>query len=156
MTHATEEQTSLTSHKVSHASAAESAALRMFDIAKRKQKTKMVNAERRERKVASLKKQMEAAEKRLSDIMSYIREASHGVDTALKVLQAIRSIAHRVHSEFNANKSELKKTREECRRKQTLETREQDDIWLAARDRCGAEVQHPSVALPIAITDRPR
>ena len=156
LTHATEEQTSLTSHKVSHASAAESAALRMFDIAKRKQKTKMVNAERRERKVASLKKQMEAAEKRLSDIMSDIREASHGVDTALKVLQAIRSRAHRVQSEFNANKSELKKTREECRRKQTLETREQDDIWLAARDRCGAEVQHPSVALPIAITDRPR
>lgn len=130
-----EEQKRLASHKVVHASAAESAALRMWDIAKRKQKTKVTNAERRERKVASLKKQLQTAEKRLGDIMSDVREANHGVDTALKVLQAIRSRASRVQNEFERASDSLKTVRDKCKRLASAETRAADDVWTAARAR---------------------
>jgi len=130
-----EEEKQLTSHKVVHASAAESAALRMWDIAKRKQKTKVTNAERRERKVASLKKQLQTAEKRLGDIMSDVREANHGVDTALKVLQAIRSRASRVQKEFDHASDSLKTTRDKCKRLVSADARVADGVWIAARAR---------------------
>ena len=90
----TEEQTKMASHKVVHASSRGGVGRRrMWDIAKRKQKTKMSNAERRRRKVDALKSQLEKAEKRLTDIVTEVREANQSVDTAVKVLEAIRARA---------------------------------------------------------------
>ena len=131
----TEEQAKMTSHKVVHASAAESAALRMWEIAKRKHKTKTSNAERRERKVSSLKTQLAAAEKRLSDIMGEVREANVGVDTALKVLEAIRSRAKRVEREFDRNSARLKTVKDACRKSNSAANKSADAIWSDARAR---------------------
>ena len=131
----TEEQATMTSHKVVHASAAESAALRMWEIAKRKHKTKTSNAERRERKVSSLKAQLEAAETRLSDIMGEVREANVGVDTALKVLEAIRSRATRVEREFDRNNARLKTVKVACRKSNSAANKSADAIWSDARAR---------------------
>ena len=82
--------------KVVHASAAESAALRMLDIAQQKQRVKERNAERLQKKIDNLKSALAAAEKRMHDMMSELREANQGAETALKVLQAIRSRAKQV------------------------------------------------------------
>jgi chromosome segregation ATPase len=107
----------------------------MWEIAKRKHKTKTSNAERRERKVSSLKAQLEAAETRLSDIMGEVREANVGVDTALKVLEAIRSRATRVEREFDRNNARLKTVKVACRKSNSAANKSADAIWSDARAR---------------------
>ena len=102
---------------------------------KRKHKTKTSNAERRERKVSSLKAQLEAAETRLSDIMGEVREANVGVDTALKVLEAIRSRATRVEREFDRNNARLKTVKVACRKSNSAANKSADAIWSDARAR---------------------
>ena len=142
----TEEQTKMTSHKVVHASAAESAALRMWDIAKRKQKTKMSNAERRRRKVDALKSQLEKAEKRLTDIVTEVREANQSVDTAVKVLEAIRARAKRVERELGANNALLKRAKEKCTRSTSDAKRRSDKIWSDAKDRLSGDASLAALA----------
>ena len=142
----TEEQTKMASHKVVHASAAESAALRMWDIAKRKQKTKMSNAERRRRKVDALKSQLEKAEKRLTDIVTEVREANQSVDTAVKVLEAIRARAKRVERELGANNALLKRAKEKCTRSTSDAKRRSDKIWSDAKDRLSGDASLAALA----------
>ena len=149
---ATEEKTQMTSHKVVHASAAESAALRMWDIAKRKQKTKTNNAERRRRKVETLRAQLEKAEKRLTDIVAEVREANQSVDTAVKVLEAIRARAKRVERELDANNALLKRAKEKSTRGAADARRRSDKIWSGAKDRVSGGAPLAALAAAVAET----
>ena len=110
----------------------------MWDIAKRKQKTKMSNAERRRRKVDALKSQLEKAEKRLTDIVTEVREANQSVDTAVKVLEAIAH-AKRVERELGAKNALLKRAKEKCTRSTSDAKRRSDKIWSDAKDRLSGD-----------------
>jgi len=148
----TEEKTKMTSHKVVHASAAESAALRMWDMAKRKQKTKTNNAEKRRRKVEVLRAQLEKAEKRLTDMVAEVREANQSVDTAVKVLEAIRARAKRVERELDANNALLKRAKEKSTRGAADARRRSDKIWSGAKDRVSGDAPLAALAAAVAET----
>jgi len=129
------EETKLTAAKTIHASAAESAALRMLDIAKQKLRVKERNAERRQNKIDHLQSALAAAEKRMSDMMSEVREANQGAETALQVLQAIRSRSNQVQIEHDLASQTLERTKRRVDDGTRRATRQTEAIWLQAMAR---------------------
>ena len=130
-----EDEKKLTSAKVIHASAAESAALRMLDIAQQKQRVKERNAERRQKKIDNLKSTLAVAEKRMHDMMSELREAKQGAETAMKVLQAIRSRAKQVQIEHEVVSKSLDSTKRKVNDKRRRQSKSAEGVWNAAMSR---------------------
>jgi len=130
-----QDEKKLASAKVVHASAAESAALRMLDIAQQKQRVKERNAARRQKKIDNLKSALAAAEKRMHDMMSELREANQGAETALKVLQAIRSRAKQVQIEHHLASKSLDSTKRSVSDKNRRAKKSAESVWNAAMSR---------------------
>ena len=126
--------------KVFHTSAAESAALRMWEIAKRRHRMKSRNAERREQKVAGLRKLLTEAEKRLSDIMKEVVESRKGLDESVQVLEAIRARSKRFDFELAQNTEELREIKQRCSRRSRDSNKQFDKIWDRAHDRVEASM----------------
>ena len=133
-----EKEVKTATQKVFHTSAAESAALRMWEIAKRRHRIKSRNAERREQKVAALRKLLTEAETRLSDIMKEVVESSKGLDEAVQVLEAIRARSKRFDFELAQNTEELREVKQRVARRNRDSNKQFDKIWDRAHDRVGA------------------
>jgi hypothetical protein len=133
-----EKEVKTATQKVFHTSAAESAALRMWEIAKRRHRMKSRNAERREQKVAALRKLLTEAETRLSDMMKEVVESSKGLDEAVQVLEAIRARSKRFDFELAQNTEELREVKQRVARRNRDSNKQFDKIWDRAHDRVEA------------------